>query len=523
MKFRKSLSMAVVFALLGGCATTPALHALGQQQAALRGKAAQSAKPAPSLASVQGPYVAPHVVRYQKPGHTVSLSASGLPLAQALREVMPRGWALSFENGTHPRQGVDLDLAKVGRNRAIRQVAMAAGDVAVIRSSRQQVVIAKRATYLFKVPTGLINAQASSLSVSSSSSLSGGGGSGSSASGGAGVPPGAGGAPGSTSGNASGSNGSSFDVSGGSQTSNFVNTIKSLAGNSGVVSVDDPTGLVSVTAGAGGLQRVQSYIDQYARAANTKVIIHAAILEVQLTRGMSTGIKWNRILSSTLSTSLDAAQPSIAQVVSGASNSSFSITSTGTNLNGVIKALQNVTNVKVVTRPRLIASNGTPATIHTGTQVPYVGSIQSNVTGLSGTSTTGSSVSYANNGVSLSFIPQVLSNGWVQMAVVPSLSTIEKFDTFTVNGQTLSAPLLQQRQAFVRLLIHNGKTVILGGSISDTANQQTSGIPGLSRIPLLGGLFGSYGQGHQRSQLIILVRTKIVHPPSINPLIGESL
>ncbi|AOU97747.1 hypothetical protein BI364_07040 [Acidihalobacter yilgarnensis] len=531
----KVLTLAVGAALLGGCATTPALSRISAAQARLKQQAAASAKAPPALATENAPYVAPKPVRYLAPADAVSVQASGLPLKQALRSILPAGWSLSFESDTQPGQGVDIDLEQLGRNSAIRQVAMAGGDVAVIRPGRRQVVIAKRATYLFRVPTGLLSAQSADLDVSSSSSISGSsggssmGGMGGSSIGGSSMGSSSMGGMGSTGGmgtsggSSGGMNGASFSVTGGSQTSGFLKTLQSLAGPNGSVSLDAATGLVSVTSGAGGLERVTHYIDAYSRAANTKVEIHAAILEVQLDHGLTTGIQWNKVLSNTLGASLSATQPTIGQLISGASTSAFSLTKTGTNLNGVIKALQQVTTVKVITKPWLVASNGTPATINSGTQVPYVGDIQSNVTGLSGTSTTGASLSYANNGIALSFIPQVLGHGWVQMAVVPQLSTIEKFETFTVDGQQMNGPELQQRQAFVRMLMRSGQTVILGGSISQSANQQTSGIPGLSRIPVLGTLFGAYGQGNERTQLVILVRTKVVPAPDINPLVGESL
>ncbi|APZ42550.1 hypothetical protein BW247_05120 [Acidihalobacter ferrooxydans] len=513
--------MTAVGLALGGCAQTPALHALTTQQSALQQQAQQSAQSPSLVATRNQAYVAPTKVDYQAPQDTVSLQASGLPLAQALRQAIPAGWSLSFEGGTDPNQGVSVSLNGVSRNSAIRQTAMAGGDVAVIESTRRSVIIAKRATYTYRVPMGLLNGQSANLSVSSSSTLSGGS-SGGSSSGGSSM----GGAPGGSSGGSSGGgNGSSFSVTGGTASSGFVSTVKSLAGENGVVSIDPSTGLVSVTAGAGGLMRTQRYIDAYTKAANTKVEIHAAILQVQLNRGISTGIKWNRLFNAagSLSASLSAAQPALGQVVSGASTTAFSITKTGTDLNGIIQALQKVTTVRVVTKPWLVATNGTPATINSGTQVPYVGSITNSVSGLSGTSSTGSSLSYANNGVALSFIPQVLGHGWVQMAVMPSLSTIERFDTFNVSGQTLTGPVLQQRQAFVRLLMKSGQTVIMGGSISNSAIQQTGGIPGLSRIPVLGGLFGNYGQGHDRTQLVILVRAKVIPAPAINPLVGETL
>ena len=55
-----------------------------------------------------------------------------------------------------------------------------------------------------------------------------------------------------------------------------------------------------------------------------------------------------------------------------------------------------------------------------------------------------------------------------------------------------------------------GDTVMLAGLISDGVERGANGIPGLSRIPVVGALFGSQRSNTSRSETIVLITTRIV-------------
>lgn len=533
--YKRSLSLVaigVTTALLGGCASTHAIQAIHSQNEALLNKARGQAKPQPTVVYSKRNYVNPHQVHYVS-GHGVSLSANNLPMNAALSSVLPKDWSLSYASGVKSSAGINLDLHHMTVKEAIQQIAMAGGYVAIINPGEQSVIISKHATFIFHVPTGLINRQSASLSVSSSNSVNSSGDSSGAGMGAGGAPsgmPSGGAAPGSIPGGSSstssgGQNGSSFSVSGDTASSKFLSAVKTLAGQKSVVSLDDSTGILSVTASAGGLERVTDYVRHYAALAETQINIHAAIIQVSLTKGLSTGIKWNRLLNAAGNLSLGLAAPiqSTASVISGGSSTSFNITATGTSFNGVINALQQHTKVNVLTEPELTTNNGVPATINSGTEIPYVGNLSNSVTGSVGTTTSGASLSYVNDGVSLSFVPEYLGSGYVQMAIVPALSNVEAMNTFKVSGGTMEGPVTQQDQTFVRLTAKSGETLILGGTMQSNGHQGRSGIPGLSKVPVIGALFGNYNQSSVKTQLVILVHVKVLPPPHINPLIGESL
>jgi general secretion pathway protein D len=56
----------------------------------------------------------------------------------------------------------------------------------------------------------------------------------------------------------------------------------------------------------------------------------------------------------------------------------------------------------------------------------------------------------------------------------------------------------------------SGDTIVLAGLINDASSRSASGVPGLSRIPLVGGLFGQQGSQKTRDELVVLITPTVV-------------
>jgi general secretion pathway protein D len=72
---------------------------------------------------------------------------------------------------------------------------------------------------------------------------------------------------------------------------------------------------------------------------------------------------------------------------------------------------------------------------------------------------------------------------------------------------------INSRKLKTQAAIQSGDTVMLAGLISDTVDRNSSGIPGLSRIPVLGALFGTQGSRTGRSEVIVLLTPTIIRNP----------
>ena len=55
--------------------------------------------------------------------------------------------------------------------------------------------------------------------------------------------------------------------------------------------------------------------------------------------------------------------------------------------------------------------------------------------------------------------------------------------------------------------------MVLAGLISEGSGRNSSGVPGLNRIPVLGGLFGQQGSSKTRDELVVLITPTVVRNP----------
>ena len=529
---------------LGICGISVLLGACASPQWAGSGlrtpKAPRASSPPAAVSETRAPYVQVQPVAYVASGDAVSLRSDGAPVGALLQRLAkPMGWSVAFTQGTKPSTPVTLSLHGVNRSLALRQVAFDAGYVVVLDRGSRTVTLARKATYLFRIPTSLLSGTMATYRVGGGSGGVGGA-SGGGSGGVGGVPEGGGGAPGggssSSGGGSSGVGGSvpqaSFEVSGhlvGNSADKLQSLLQAMAGSGSMVNIEPATGLVSVTADAGGLSRVSGFLRHYVRVADTQVEIHAAILQVQLNGNLQWGINWQRVIkdaSHTISIGITGAAVQLGAgglSASAAGKSPFSLSYTSQNVSTVINALRSVTQVRVLSQPSLLAQNGMPATLYSGKSIPFIGSVQTSISGLSGTPSTGASVSYASDGLSLSMVPDVLSSDLVSVSLVPSITRVESFRTFNISGAVLTGPVQDVRQAFLQVLVRSGRTAIIGASRVRQHSEGESGVPGISRIPILGLAFKGLGRNNTQSQLVILLRARVLPPPNYDPVVGNYL
>ena len=77
-------------------------------------------------------------------------------------------------------------------------------------------------------------------------------------------------------------------------------------------------------------------------------------------------------------------------------------------------------------------------------------------------------------------------------------------------GAGTLTPSFDQQVVQTQVTVQDGDTIAIGGLISDTNTNGSSGIPYLSRLPGLGLLFGSKSTSHARSELIIFMTPHVI-------------
>ncbi len=242
-----------------------------------------------------------------------------------------------------------------------------------------------------------------------------------------------------------------------------------------------------------------------------QVHIEAQVAEVLLTGELSYGVNWffERAVS-------DAGLPSavgrdtwstlagnVSGTVQGSVGRGLGWTFLGRNAAAVISALDEVTDVRLLQTPSVFVRNNAEATLNVGSRIP-VSSVTVNP-GLAGGSY--SQVQYLDTGIILKVRPRVTKDGMVFLDIVQEVST--PGDIPDENGNVR----INTRRLKTEAAVQAGDTVMLAGLISDGATKGSAGFPGLSRIPVIGGLFGKQTTTNERSEVIILLTPTIVRNP----------
>jgi general secretion pathway protein D len=257
-----------------------------------------------------------------------------------------------------------------------------------------------------------------------------------------------------------------------------------------------------------------------------QVLIEAKIFEVDLTGQFSAGVE-------------SYLQDVGTNAATGASNNTVSGTGTGGNvvglaagqalalatgpggvaltagamisrtrqLLGVLTAQESTGNSRVISSPSVIATDSIPAVMNVGSQIP-VATSSAAVSGVQegGNSVFANTISNQTTGVTLNILAHVNSSGVVTMVINQQVSAPE---ANTVSN--IDSPAFSNRSVSTQVTVQDQDTIAIGGAITESNTESSSGIPFLHRIPYLGFLFGTKSYSKSRSELIIFLTPKVIY------------
>lgn len=154
---------------------------------------------------------------------------------------------------------------------------------------------------------------------------------------------------------------------------------------------------------------------------------------------------------------------------------------------------------RILSRPIVLASNNQPAEILVGSQQPFIQVSQTQV----GAVAQNQVVQYQDVGTKLTVRPTISSDGYVALDVSQEVSQ-------ATGEVTFNAPVISTRTVKTQLLVKNGQTIVLGGLSSKEKDKNRTGIPVLSSIPLIGGLFGRTNRTTTESEFFLFLTPRIV-------------
>jgi general secretion pathway protein D len=183
----------------------------------------------------------------------------------------------------------------------------------------------------------------------------------------------------------------------------------------------------------------------------------------------------------------------------------YSIVELGGRISAAVNAAAADNRLNVISSPHILASNNKEAKIQIGTSEP----ILTNTYTTTSTAEIGvveGTIEYKDVGIILTVTPRISDAGLITLEI-----QIEKSDAATkdVFGRT-NVPYFDKKTAKTTISVLEGQTIVIGGLIEDTRKRNKGGVPLLSRIPILGALFGVHDLENKKRELVLLMTPHII-------------
>jgi len=170
------------------------------------------------------------------------------------------------------------------------------------------------------------------------------------------------------------------------------------------------------------------------------------------------------------------------------------------NIDATLRAAASRGDVEIISRPVLLASNNQEARFLVGSQRPFVQVSRSLPTD---TPTRDQVIQYRDVGTKLTVRPTINQDGYVSLLIQQEINQATSEVQF-------DAPVISTREAVTRVLVRNGQTIMIGGLRDQQKDVTQRGVPILSGLPLIGGLFGSANRKANRTELYLFLTPRIL-------------
>ena len=287
--------------------------------------------------------------------------------------------------------------------------------------------------------------------------------------------------------------------------------IDKMVSKRGFINFDERTNSIIIRDLEGDLELISGVI----KALDTitpQVLIETKIIETDLGNAENLGIDWtvtSNILSGHQSPTLNfstASTPSLGSSLSAASIASTPTTLgftygtlSRTQLKDTLSVLSTRTKTKILSNPSIVTLDNQKAKIIVAEEYP--------VPTYSFNSTSGQEQVTGYNpiplGITFEVTPHVNNAGLVTLDLHPQITAY----VATITDDNNSFPETNNQEAETNVMVEDGKTLVIGGLITERKDLEETKIPGLGDIPWLGKLLFTRTLTQKTRQEILIFLT----------------
>jgi general secretion pathway protein D len=171
----------------------------------------------------------------------------------------------------------------------------------------------------------------------------------------------------------------------------------------------------------------------------------------------------------------------------------------------MIHSLVGNGTANILSSPRLLVRDQEEANIEVGSDIPIAtGSSQTN----DATALVNQSIEYKTVGIKLKIKPSINDEKTVVLDIEQEVS--DQLSNVTVGQQGFSYPSFSTRKTKTSIVVPDQQGIVIGGIIKEKKSKDYQGIPGLSKIPILGYLFRDTKENVSKTELVIILTPHVI-------------
>jgi pilus assembly protein CpaC len=177
------------------------------------------------------------------------------------------------------------------------------------------------------------------------------------------------------------------------------------------------------------------------------------------------------------------------------------VSSPGANIEALISASKGKGMFRSLAEPNLLTVPGKEAYFLAGGEFPFP-------TVQTGNSNGGITIVFKDFGIKLRFTPTITRSGAIRLKLAPEVSSLDFANGLVISG--FEIPSILTRRAETEVELREGQFLAIAGLMDNNTTKNTTKIPILGDIPILGQFFRSTDAQQRRTELLVLVSPKLV-------------
>ncbi|MGJ8615513.1 MAG: type II secretion system secretin GspD [Sulfitobacter sp.] len=254
----------------------------------------------------------------------------------------------------------------------------------------------------------------------------------------------------------------------------------------------------------------------------SQVLVEAVIFEMSVDGFSDLSAQFGAVLNDAIVGGVEFAlegRPSLTNLVASVANGTITSPGSGGSIGvragsrdkgiiGLVSAIASSNSTRLLSTPSIMTLNNQEAEIVVAQNVPFVTGSFTSVGEGSTPENPFQTIERQDVGLTLNVTPQINADQTVRLAIKQEVSSL------TNKSSSAGGEITARRALSTNVLVRDGNVIMLGGLLENGSGSVSQEVPGLSKIPLVGGLFRGKNASKNQRVLLILLRPSVVNSES---------